>query len=200
MQRQINHFQKQFPSILYPSLIFILCFSIITAISCKKEDAKTNDPFVSCCTYDATTYSDGDRRYAIPTLVTNNGDGVNDIFKIFSSAVASNDTIVSFRVFDDSNALIFEFSEVSINSLSYILWEGQITSGPNAGEMYRGAFSYEAIIRGPSGPAVTIVGKACMVLEYCDVREENLFDCVYGTQHTGAGEFDLDLPSGESCY
>ncbi len=198
MQKQVAHFQKQFSFITFFSFIFILCVALITTIACKKEEEKSSDPFVSCCTYDATTFQDGDRRYAIPTLVTNNGDGVNDVFNIFSSAVAYNDTIMSFRVFDDSNTLIFEFSEVSINSLSNILWDGQITSGPDAGEKYRGAFSYEAIIRGPSGPAVTIVGKACMVSEPCDARE-NLANCVFAVQHNGSGEFDTDLPTLEDC-
>lgn len=192
----MNHSEKYNFSFLFLSIVIISL--IISTMSCKKECPKSSDPFVSCCTYDATTFIDGDRKYAIPTLVTDNMDGINDGFVIFYSQVAVNDTIVSFRVFDDKNVLIFESSLKAIKYSPSYLWDGQITSGPNTGEKYRGAFSYEAIIRGPSGPSVTIVGKACMVSELCDARD-NISNCVFGTQHNGAGEFDRNLPSIEYC-
>ncbi|MBK7426278.1 MAG: hypothetical protein IPI60_04195 [Saprospiraceae bacterium] len=98
MQKQIAHSEKQSASIFSSSLKLIICIAFISAISCKKEDGKTNDPFVSCCTYDATTYQDGDRKYAIPTVVTDNMDGTNDVFVLLTNAVTGNDTIVSLRI------------------------------------------------------------------------------------------------------
>jgi hypothetical protein len=195
MQKQMPQSKKQLPFILPDFLQLFLCVAIISTISCKKDDGKTNDPFVTCCTYDATTYTDGDRKYAIPTLVTDNMDGINDVFVIYTNSVTYKDTLVSFRTFDDKNILIFELSNQEIEDF---LWQGQIASGPDTGKEYRGAFSYEAIIKGPSGPAVTIVGKACMVSEACDARE-NITNCVFGTQHNGAGEFNTDLPTLEEC-
>lgn len=197
MQKQILHSVKQSSSLFSSSLKIIICFALVPVISCKKEDGKTNDPFVTCCTYDATTFKDGDRSYAIPTLITNNMDGLNDGFQIFYSPIAVNDTIVSLRIFDDSSVLVFESTLRAINSSSY-LWDGIITSGPEKGERYRGAFSYECIIKSPTKPNATIIGKACMVSEACDARD-NITNCVFGTQHNGAGEFDRNLPSIEYC-
>ncbi|MBK7426279.1 MAG: hypothetical protein IPI60_04200 [Saprospiraceae bacterium] len=62
-----------------------------------------------------------------------------------------------------------------------------------------GAFTYEFIIRGPSGPSITLNGKACIVADYCEVKEENRNKCVLGTQHTGGGDFNTDLPALEGC-
>jgi hypothetical protein len=198
MQKQMPQSKKQLPFILPDFLQLFLCIAFISVISCKKDDGKTNDPFVTCCTYDATTYTDGDRKYAIPTLVTDNMDGTNDVFVILTNVVTGNDTIVSLRIFDDQNVLIFELSMKEIENEPFV-WDGQIASGPNIGARYRGAFSYEFIIRGPSGPAININGKACIVADYCEVKEENFDKCVLATQHTGGGEFNSDLPSLEGC-
>lgn len=186
--------------LIFESVKIFFCLTLFITISCKKvvEEPIAPMPFISCCTHEVQVLQLGDSKYTIPNLVTANHDGINDVFAIFTNYAAFNDSIMSFKIYDTEGVLIFESANKSIMH-NFHIWDGIMTEGPNKGDLFIGAFSYECLLRNSSGATGTMIGGACFVEDYCDVHEENIGGCVMPSQHYNSGEFDLELPNYESC-
>ncbi len=171
------------------SLIFIL---VIPA--CKDDDQSPTDSFNElCCKVPPLEECIQGAKFFVPNAFTPNGDGFNDVFRVFVGGGILQ--VVSFKITDQDGQLLFQLFNFNPQSQSDS-WDGRIN-----GELKEGLFNYEIIISTITNVTQTFTGQVCSRISLPLVCLENNRDdfCIFGNLHDGNGGMNYNIDSGENC-
>lgn len=130
----------------------------------------------------------------IPNLITNDNDGENDIFLVFSGPTINK--VISMDCTDNDGGLLFHRENFQPNDQS----NGWNTIKAD-GTFYQGSFNYEVKVEFIDGQIKTYIGKACAY--NCSDEGfpiDKLPNCFIPSQHDGNGGLDPSLPFYTECF
>jgi len=171
---------------------------ILLITSCKSDDDDGNGSETetfqnSCCKIPPQSGPIGIGKVYIPNAFTPNGDGINDIFYVFSDEEISR--VESMKIFNENGDIIFERNNSLPNSPN-AGWNGVHIDGV----IDDGVFPYEVVVSDIDEVTEIITGIVCCRFSSqpmpCVDFEE---DCTYGIQHDGDGGLAPSISSEENC-
>ncbi len=172
--------------------LLAILFILTLTVQCGSDDEPTPDPvpeniYQNCCDVLPTEMDFNPGKIYVPNIFTPYGDGINDVFYLFSDDGI--ETIEVFKVMDADGNVVYEILDVLPNNLTYG-W------APDENEP-AGLFGYEITVKNTDGNEFDITGNICVLR--CDVANpfDNFGNCGWPTQNSGMGEFDPTLPSLE---
>lgn len=191
------------------TLLFSAVFMQVFFAACKDN----NSIYEGCCGTEATTDTVhistkmwNEQNMLVDTMVvgsfyipnifipdSNINNYENNAFLMCGRHVVE---IVSIRFTTESGELLFENSDVQHCDTGHF-WFGY---KPN-GEYYYGLFNYEVKVLFIDGQIRTYIGKACAYK--CSDKNfplNNLPNCLFPSQHDGAGGGDPNLPIPDYCF
>jgi hypothetical protein len=185
--------QKIFPVIL------LLSVTLIGA--CKKDKIKPSDPlpptpeelfYTHCGQVPPLFGCINGASIFMPNAFSANNDGYNDLFFPFSGYGI--DKVISFKIYDADQNLVFENSHFWPNELSYG-WDGKHPDG----SIQNGIYTYTVSYATTYGEVADFEGTVCCrtSLPLSCVEHEKYI--AWGTQHNGNGGFTSALPAFETC-
>ncbi|MBC7778237.1 MAG: hypothetical protein H7246_22580 [Phycisphaerae bacterium] len=192
------------------STTFFTAFSaLLFLVSCKDknktvyegccgEDPITDSFFITTKLYDAhgnLVDSTIKANVYIPNIITNDSDGINDIFLVFGGANAIS-RVISMNCSSENGAPLFHSENFQPNDPGHS-WNGLNTDGT----IYQGRFNYEVKIEFVDGQVKTYTGEACAYR--CNEEgfpTDHLPNCFFPYQHDGNGGLDLSLPAQTDCF
>ena len=165
----------------YLSILFIIIFGFV---NCKESD---ECKFEGCCDTAPVNTVVGVGNVFVPNIVTNDQDGINDNFGIFTNSGISE--ITDLKIYDRKGKTI-------VNESNYVINIPTISLGA-----YRGWFEYEFTATDINGISANITGKACCFscreLDVSILPEPD--NCIFETQNDN-GVFNPALNDLETCF
>ncbi len=178
---------KMFAMFLNRTFSLVLLFALLYTSCFDQHGPIFRKP---CCQTAAVQLQVGNGNLFIPNAFTPNGDGVNDLFKIYGDDNIQE--IVYFRIIGNLGRVIFSAeSFVPGYDLS------QQWNGRHRDQVYVGQFKYEVEALSTDGVRQSFSGKACSLSCYGKslvLNADHLDKCVFGSQHNNRGGLDPNLP------
>lgn len=171
------------------NIIYLLAIILLVA-NCKDDEEPGFTE--SCCNIPPLTAAADQARIFGPNAFTPNGDGVNDIFRVFTSSEVTE--VLNLSIKDEAGNLMFEAK----NFLPYDASMGWDGTNPD-GQIVEGIYKYDVEIELITGSTFDFSGTVCCRPGTPISCITNEADCAYGIQNNGLGTFDPNANTGESC-
>jgi CHU_C Type IX secretion signal domain len=150
----------------------LLAFTLLAA--CNKDEKS--------CPGSKTEFTVGNGKIYVPNIFTSNGDGINDVFYVFS----------------DTNIVSIKDLKIK-NGKGNTIFERENEQFPNTSswsiDSYKGRFSYSFEAKSSDGTSANVSGHA---LSFPGDKKLDCDGCQFPTQHDGYGRFNDGLPTLES--
>jgi len=168
--------------------------SSMIILSCNDDDKIVDDTpesiniYEGCCGTTPFEFTNDVANIYIPSMVTVNNDGINDLFGIYMNNV---DRLENVEIRSHSDSLLFELSTLDTqNERDNLTWSPLTPTGT----IYKGALHYQMTAIDTLGNSINIVGTSCSFT--CDTPAysvlDNVLECSYATQYNNY-EYDPGL-------
>jgi gliding motility-associated-like protein len=123
----------------------------------------------------------------LPNIFTPNGDGVNDILLVRQSTGLPQIDTLTFMIKDASGTILFYSNDPAVG------WDGSYN-----GKKKAGVYTCEVNARLTNDETIEFTGTVTMLPDLLnDYRVNDCSECRFGSQFSGHGDFDTDLPTNE---
>ena len=175
------------------SIRLSVAVALIILVACK-DDMAIPAEYQGCCGTELVGFIVGSGKGYIPNAFSPNQDGLNDFFAIHGTPGV---VVQELSIKGRTGHTLFEGTDLTPNQ-PYMFWDGRDQND----NFYRGRFSYEARVIGPTGDPKTISGTACSFL--CGEGAIGTFmpsQCKWPSQVGSNGCYDSEIDSNESeCF
>ena len=186
------------------SILLFLSAMLITS-ACKKDKVEPTEPpltpeelfYTECGKIPPVIGCIKGTSIFLPNAFTPNGDGFNDVF--YPHTGYGIKEIISFKIYDEAEILIFQESNISVGVLTNDpergWWNGKLPDG----SFQDGIYNYTVVVANLLDEIAEFEGAVCCRTSFPLDCVENEKHIAWGTQHDGNGGFDSNLPSYEDC-
>ena len=171
-------------------LNFAILLSALLMLTCGKQELSREVRYRSCCAFNDLQVNVFPGKVYTANIITPNADGVNDT--LFIQADDGIEEIEEFKVYNRDGDLIFERFNIPPNDPTFG-WSPPVPTEEV------GAHQYFIKVRNTDQEVFDIFRSVCVFrCEDLDVFTPG-DNCGFPIQHDGAGGFDPNLPTGETC-